>query len=300
MSVMKMRINRRPKGFVQVDNHVVRDNRISLCARGALAYLLSQPDTFTLDVRRWAAENTRGVPAYTETKSDIREGRTAIYRALDELKAAGYLKRERVRLANGQFGWEMVLNEFPETGLVPAQDEVEEAPDDPLTTSRPPGYGATRENDTKAQVAPLPGHPDTVNLASIEDCSKKNEHCALDEWLTAAGVHQGHLKIVGRWLANLPSKQSIRKEAIQLWQEMTLLLDASWLDGVIGDVLAQNTKMSSAKYVYAVAKRRAQDEAGIWEWDHEVRRALERKQRAESQAERFNSAWNAASAMGAG
>lgn len=158
----RTRIIRR-SGFVQIDNIAVRNSRISLRARGALAYLLSQPDEFVLDTKAWAEENLELEAAYTPVQTrkdgtayqrDLREGRDAIRAALKELEAVGYITRQRTRYEDGTFGWMLIIDE---NALACGQPES--------TSDGKSVSGPNRENTQKAQVTPETDFPATVNPA---------------------------------------------------------------------------------------------------------------------------------------
>ncbi|MER5623516.1 helix-turn-helix domain-containing protein [Streptosporangium sp. NPDC002544] len=80
-----MRIHRsNPKaGFTILPNGFLKNRRLSLLARGLLAYLMSFSDSTHQDIKTLAAENP--------------EGQQAIARAMRELTAHGYLIRRRFR-----------------------------------------------------------------------------------------------------------------------------------------------------------------------------------------------------------
>src|SRR5262245_1826702 len=80
------------KHFVILRNAVVRDKRLSYRATGLLVELLSRPNNWVIDAKRIAASRPDG------------EGVTAILTALNELEAAGYIRRQRTRV-NGKFCW---------------------------------------------------------------------------------------------------------------------------------------------------------------------------------------------------
>ena len=84
-----MRIHRsaRDRFFTTLGNEVLRDSRLSFCARGILAYLLSQPDGKRDDIRS-LSERTP-------------EGRERVASAMRELEKLGYLARTKKRTADG-------------------------------------------------------------------------------------------------------------------------------------------------------------------------------------------------------
>lgn len=65
--------------FCQISNEALRDTRLSYCARGILAMVMTHSDEWNTSTD-WLRENTRS------------EGKVAIGNAIKELKAAGYLK----------------------------------------------------------------------------------------------------------------------------------------------------------------------------------------------------------------
>lgn len=90
-----MRIHRsaRKRYFTVLGNEVLRDSRLSYCARGILAHLLSQPDGKREDIRT-LAEHTP-------------EGRERVAAAMRELERFGYLKRTKKRTTEGQIYTEL-------------------------------------------------------------------------------------------------------------------------------------------------------------------------------------------------
>lgn len=85
-----MRIHRsaRTRFFTVIGNEVLRDNRLSFCARGILAHLLSLQDGQRGDIRTLADSTP--------------EGRERVAAALRELEALGYLKRTTKRSPQGR------------------------------------------------------------------------------------------------------------------------------------------------------------------------------------------------------
>lgn len=74
--------------FTVVGNHLAQNRRLSLVAIGIAVYIQSLPDGVPVGIRELTAR--------------FHEGEVAIARALRELEAEGYLKRERLRLADGR------------------------------------------------------------------------------------------------------------------------------------------------------------------------------------------------------
>jgi len=92
---------RRPNRYVIIPNEAVQNHALSFKARGVLAYLLSQPDHWTISGTALA-------------KMAGQDGREAIRTALLELEQAGYLTRNRVQdPTTGRWGWHQVLHDQP-------------------------------------------------------------------------------------------------------------------------------------------------------------------------------------------
>ena len=101
-----MRINRTPRTrfYTTLGNEVLRDNRLSFCARGILGHLLSLPDGQRGDIRT-LAERTP-------------EGRERVASALRELETFGYLKRAVRRTPEGRVYTEVDVFDTPKTPSV--------------------------------------------------------------------------------------------------------------------------------------------------------------------------------------
>jgi hypothetical protein len=94
--------NAHARDFTVLPNRVLRDNTLSLAARGLLAYLISLPDGTQNDVRSLAHK--------------LKEGRMAVSRALNELKDAGYYFVVRERGEDGRFVVENHIHDTPQLG----------------------------------------------------------------------------------------------------------------------------------------------------------------------------------------
>lgn len=88
--------------FTILANDLLRNDRLSLRARGLIALLLSYPDNW-----RTSADNLAKVCV---------EGRDAIRATLAELEAAGYIKRRRAQdPVTGQWSTETVVYDQPQS-----------------------------------------------------------------------------------------------------------------------------------------------------------------------------------------
>lgn len=109
-----MNIVRAPRpdsGYTILRNDLLRDDRLSYRSRGILTYILSHTDNWRTDVETLA---THG-----------REGKQALYTAMKELEAAGYLIRKRVRNeANGTFAWSVTVYDVPQDGAPTVTQET--------------------------------------------------------------------------------------------------------------------------------------------------------------------------------
>lgn len=151
----------RTRFFTVLGNEVLRDNRLSFCARGILGHLLSLPDGQRGDIRT-LAERTP-------------EGRERVASALRELEGFGYLKRTVRRTPEGRLYTEVDvfdtssdhLSQVTPNAVPPASGEQAAHPDDdhPVnelgeepslparTTEKAPGReGEDGDTQTKASV----------------------------------------------------------------------------------------------------------------------------------------------------
>jgi hypothetical protein len=169
-----MGIKRGPKperGFTIIDNTALRDRALSFRARGILGYVLSNTEGWETSAEAIARMGT--------------EGRDAVRTALNELEAAGYLKRTPHRGADGKWATDWTMYETPQ-----AEDETagqdrrwESASDNPRRFNRSGSTAsdsqALKEEDhqedhqedtaTPAASATSPEEPTTLFVvASVE------------------------------------------------------------------------------------------------------------------------------------
>lgn len=131
--------------YTTMSNHHLRDQTLSLKAKGLLSMILSLPDTWNYSVRGLAAIS--------------REGVTGIVTALKELEAHGYLFRRQLRQPNGKLGpIEYIVYEIP---------QAKPHPDAPCT-EKPD----TVSPDTEGPDAGLP-HPETPAQRSKEETKQE-------------------------------------------------------------------------------------------------------------------------------
>lgn len=94
----KIQINRR-NNFTMVSNHVLKNNNLSLKAKGLYAYMWSLPDGWDYSVA-----------GLTKV---LKEGKSAINEAIKELEHEGYLVRTILRKGGKFSDMDYVLNETP-------------------------------------------------------------------------------------------------------------------------------------------------------------------------------------------
>lgn len=99
-----MSIRRSPsalrKNFTVISNATLADSRLSWEARGLLAYLISKPDHWVINIKHLAKES----PSASKQR---------LYRILNELENYGYLTQERVRDEKGRLGeTERIIHEI--------------------------------------------------------------------------------------------------------------------------------------------------------------------------------------------
>jgi hypothetical protein len=85
--------------FVQISNAALQDRRLSLKARGILAFVLSLPPDQHLTA------------AWVE--SQVREGRESVRAAFRELAECGYYRCSKKQDENGRWIWEQVISDAP-------------------------------------------------------------------------------------------------------------------------------------------------------------------------------------------
>ena len=86
--------------YTVMANHHLRDERLSLKAKGLLSMLLSLPDDWEISIRGLASIVTDGVGA--------------VQTGINELSEAGYIVRRRQHAESGAFaGFEYIIHEIP-------------------------------------------------------------------------------------------------------------------------------------------------------------------------------------------
>ena len=96
-----IRVKRLPKNYTVMDKGFLEDARLSMKAKGILAYLLSKPNNWKVIV--------------ADIVNHCKDGKSAIYAGLKELKENGYYKKVPVRNEEGTriMYWESTVYEVP-------------------------------------------------------------------------------------------------------------------------------------------------------------------------------------------
>jgi hypothetical protein len=126
-----------PKGFAQIPNAALRDERLSYKARGIHANLLSNSDDGWSETAESLAEKSP-------------DGRDACRSGLRELAKYGYVEYRKVQGIGGKWSTEMIIYSSPRN--VPAG----------RTEDGKPAPGATCKDDANPQVAPKTENPSSV------------------------------------------------------------------------------------------------------------------------------------------
>ena len=136
------------RDYTVMANHHLRDERLSLKAKGLLSLILSLPDDWEISIHGLAAIGSDGV--------------AAVRSAMNELMAAGYVRRELGHAEGGAFsGYVYTIYEKPEEAEgeeSPSCENRTTAPSCSFPTSEKP----TTENRTQSSKDKLSTIPPTV------------------------------------------------------------------------------------------------------------------------------------------
>lgn len=105
-----IRVRKRPNNFVMIDKTFLEDDRLSFKAKGILAYLLSKPDNWKVIVGNLVKYS--------------KDGKSAVYAGLKELKECGYYVKTPIRSEDGRriSRWESTVYEMPDSLLSDFQE----------------------------------------------------------------------------------------------------------------------------------------------------------------------------------
>jgi hypothetical protein len=144
---------KRENPYVQIDKTVINDPRLSWKAKGLMAFLLSKPDDWEVNV--------------TNLIKQSRDGKDGVYSALKELIRYGYVCRRENRIKGRFVQVEYLIFENPQmaTGSVPDQTRVEMEKVEAESWNEPLPGNPDAENPIVGEPEtdkPLPENPDTV------------------------------------------------------------------------------------------------------------------------------------------
>lgn len=105
-----IRVRKRPNNFVMLNKTFLEDDRLSFKAKGILAYLLSKPDNWKVIVGNLVKYS--------------KDGKSAVYAGLKELKECGYYVKTPIRSEDGRriSRWESTVYEMPDSLLSDFQE----------------------------------------------------------------------------------------------------------------------------------------------------------------------------------
>lgn len=200
--------------YTTMCNYHLRDQSLSLKAKGLLSMLLSLPDSWHYSVRGLAAISLEGVDG--------------ILTALRELESHGYLERRQLRQSNGRLGQaEYVIFEMPKSQLCKDSPDTEK-PDtvqpDTITPSQRSKEELSNDQSStegKNEKFSLPsrhryGMYQNVLLSDAEMKKLQSEFPAdyqrrierLSEYMASSGRHyKNHLATIRSW-ARREAKES--------------------------------------------------------------------------------------------
>lgn len=142
---MSIKRTPRPKSnYTVISNAVLRDERLSFRARGVLAAILSRPDNWKTTAESLARES--------------KEGRNAILTVLKELEEVGYMTRRKYRNDKGQWIWESLIFDKPQTPEFRNPSTDDPTSDEPST-----------ENQTLIEVTTKNERKEVINTPRIFD-----------------------------------------------------------------------------------------------------------------------------------
>jgi len=174
---MIIKIERHERNFAQIDNKLLQDKRLSLKAKGLMAYLLGHTKDWQVQVMDIVNHST--------------DGRDAVYAGLNELRKLGYATLSRELLSNGRVhAWEWTVHEIPkeipDTDSPDTENPVLEKPD--ITNRK----GTKRERnmvDAGTRVA----RPAASTGVSFGIKAKKTKSSILCERFYRLVVEKNHL-----------------------------------------------------------------------------------------------------------
>ena len=215
------------KHFTQITNQVLRDETLSLRAKGLYGLIASYITLANFTLYK------------NYIKAQCSEGRHAFDTAWNELQEAGYLVHQRIRQENGTFGYEysLVLPEFfPEktekqdaTEHTTPQETFEQEPQEdrqPKTTKEIHSLVAKQEQKQfSATKVPLPENQTPVYLYIYNKTLQKNTQSVTG--LTTGPIKKAQQKITKHLKEQIEYSYFLKEDCISPAQKntVTFLLD---------------------------------------------------------------------------
>lgn len=178
---------RRKTNFTIIGNTGLKDKRLSLKAKGLLAYMLSLPDD-------WKFYETELIEHSTDKRDSVRTG-------LQELEKLGYLVRIQTRAERGKFGkkdWQVsdepnLTTISPQTDFPSTDNPTSDKPisDNPtlLSTDEPSTDEQNTDNKSNSPKSKKTYGPDDLNFKAanylamhIKDNNPKFKEPNLQKW----------------------------------------------------------------------------------------------------------------------
>ena len=132
----------RTRDYTVMSNYHLKDKRLTLKSKGLLSQMLSLPDDWDYTLSGLSVIN--------------RESKDAIRSALNELEAAGYIRRRQTTDASGKFSSnEYIIYERPEEPEPSSENPTTEKPMTEKPSSGNPTQLNTKKSNTKKSITDL-------------------------------------------------------------------------------------------------------------------------------------------------
>ena len=180
------------RNYTVINNTVLRDKRLTWEAKGLAAYLLSQPDDWSINANHLWHEANNGLGS--------------VKRILRELEQFGYLQRRRWRTEDGHFEWQHVLYEVPQPldENRPVERTIERKPSDGKPFDGNPSDGFPSDGK--------PSHLLSTNLPSTNGLSTKEQSTSSSP--SPAPVDAGWMEVCNVYQDNIGSFTTITSDLV--------------------------------------------------------------------------------------
>lgn len=170
-------IKNKDNPYTTINNIGLNDETLTYAARGLLAWILSKPDNWHIEVDTLIKGNPKG--------------REHVYSILRELTNAGYSHLRKYQNEKGQWITERLMFETPELNPYFDDDEDSETPTvDSPTASEPTtgnpyfgGLGRILNTDNKVLKEKEPSPPSSCNTHDVPEKATENADGSIGAWL---------------------------------------------------------------------------------------------------------------------